>query len=128
MKRSNYVTQHHRKVLGLQLGVAFMISGVMYYMNPLYGQALIAGSAIGMVYSLMLGETAKIADRIAITDPKMSMVILYGGAVLRFVVIGGLLGIGIFKWNEFPLGIIVPFMGILIAPTVLLLGKKRLTD
>ena len=125
---SQQLAKQQRKVFTIQFftGMTIFAVGTVIDLDamPAFAYSLL----IGGVYALILSISATLSDRVSDTDPKLGMVILYAGAVIRFISVGVLLAIGIKNWPQLPFAIVLPFIAMLMAPIFLLVTKKRLTD
>ncbi|MCK5895303.1 MAG: ATP synthase subunit I, partial [Cocleimonas sp.] len=73
--------------------------------SPLHGAAALYGGFVSLFVSWTLGLGVIKATQIAKDDPKMAVGILYGSAVLRFVLVLLLFGVGMgtLGFNPIPL-------------------------
>jgi len=88
-------------IVGLVTAIGFGLSQTGWHaLSAFYG------SLISMISALILGRGVSRASNAAISDPKMSMGILYAGAVFRFLLVLVLfvLGLLIFKLNALAVG------------------------
>ena len=87
-------------IAALGFGITAGISGAL---------GALFGGAISVASSLLLRRGVVRAGEIAATDPKKSLMVLYFGALQRFVLVVALfaLGLGVFKLN--PLAAVVGF-------------------
>ena len=85
-----------RKLIVLQVGVAAVIAAA-FFMARGQGEALATfyGGMISIVIAFFLGRGVARAAEVARQDHKKSMLILYLGAVQRFVIVLVLFGIGL---------------------------------
>lgn len=85
-----------RKVIALQVGVGAVIAAA-FFMAKGHGQALSAlyGGVISIVIAFLLGRGVVRAADVARQDHKKSMLILYLGALQRFVLVLVLFGVGL---------------------------------
>ena len=85
-----------RKVIALQVGVGAVIAAV-FFMAKGQGEALAAfyGCIISIAVAFLLGRGVVRAAEAASQDHKKSMLILYLGAVQRFILVLVLFGIGL---------------------------------
>jgi ATP synthase protein I len=84
-----------RKVIALQVGVSALIAAA-FFMAKGAEEAYSAfyGGLISVVVAFLLGRGVVRAAEAARQDPKKSMLILYLGAVQRFILVLVLFGIG----------------------------------
>jgi len=85
-----------RKVIALQVGVGAVIAAA-FFMAKGQGEALAAfyGGVISIAIAFLLGRGVARAAEAARHDHKKSMLILYVGALQRFVLVLLLFGIGL---------------------------------
>ena len=85
-----------RKVIALQVGVSALIAAA-FFMAKGTGEAYSAfyGGLISVAVAFLLGRGVVRAAEAARQDPKKSMLILYLGAVQRFILVLVLFGIGL---------------------------------
>lgn len=85
-----------RKLILLQVGVSTVIAAA-FFMAKGQGEALAAiyGGVISIIIAFLLGRGVVRAAEAARQDHKKSMLILYLGAVQRFVLVLVLFGIGL---------------------------------
>ena len=85
-----------RKVIALQVGVGAVIAAA-FFMAKGQGEALAAfyGCIISIAVAFLLGRGVVRAAEAASQDHKKSMLILYLGAVQRFILVLVLFGIGL---------------------------------
>ena len=93
---SREINDATRKLIALQVGVAAVIAAA-FFMARGQGEALAAfyGGMISIVIAFLLGRGVARAAEVARLDHKKSMLILYLGAVQRFVIVLVLFGIGL---------------------------------
>jgi len=93
---SREINDATRKLIALQVGVAAVIAAA-FFMARGQGEALAAfyGGMISIVIAFLLGRGVARAAEAARQDHKKSMLILYLGAVQRFVIVLVLFGIGL---------------------------------
>ena len=99
-----------RRVVGLQFAIA-VLAAVAYGIADSGWQALSAlfGGAISISVSLLLRRGVLKATEIARSDPKKSMMVLYFGALQRFVLVLALFGLGLGLFGLGPLAMIIGF-------------------
>jgi len=93
---SREINDATRKLIALQVGVAAVIAAA-FFMARGQGEALATfyGGMISIVIAFFLGRGVARAAEGARQDHKKSMLILYLGAVQRFVIVLVLFGIGL---------------------------------
>lgn len=101
-----------RKVIALQLGAGVLIAAAFFAVKG-EGEALSAfyGGLIGVIIAFLLGRGVVRAAVAAGQDHKRSMLILYVGAVQRFVLVLVLFGVGLKGLNLAFLPMIAGFAG-----------------
>lgn len=110
-----------RRVVIIQLLVTCIVAAIFLGRGLFTGQGLLAGqgpwdalsAAYGGLSSVILALISiggfKRANQYALSDPKKSMIILYMGAVGRFVAVLVLLGIGLGSLKLAPLAVLIGF-------------------
>lgn len=94
----------YQLIIGLVLSIIFWLnSGLQAGLSSLFG--MFAGLSI----AAYLGYGVFRANRVASTDPKRSMMILYFGAVQRFVLVIGLFIVGLAVLKLEPLAMALTF-------------------
>lgn len=101
-----------RKIIALQVGVGALIAAAFFVAKG-QGEALSAfyGGLISVAVAFLLGRGVVRAAEAARQDHKKSMVILYLGAVQRFVLVLVLFGVGLKGLNLAFLPMIAGFAG-----------------
>ena len=111
-----------RRVVLTQLLVTAVVAAIFLGRGWFTGQALFTGegpwdalsASFGGLTSVMLALISiggfKRANQYALSDPKKSMIILYMGAVGRFVAVLVLLGIGLGWLQLAPLAVLIGFV------------------
>ena len=109
---SREINDATRKVISLQVGVAAVIAAA-FFMAKGQGAALAAfyGGAISVVVAFLLGRGVARAAEAARQDHKKSMLILYLGALQRFVLVLVLFGVGLKGLNLAFIPMIAGFAG-----------------
>lgn len=99
-----------KKVAGLQIIIA-ALTAVMFGVIEGGWSAVsaFAGGFISLTVSLLLRRGVLKANEIAQEDPKRGMIVLYAGAVQRFVVVLALFGLGLGLLDMAPLATVVGF-------------------
>jgi len=99
-----------KKVAGLQIIIAALTAVVFAGIEG--GWAAVSaffGGFIGLTVSLLLRRGVLKANETAQEDPKRGMLVLYVGAVQRFVVVLALFGLGLGLLGMAPLATVVGF-------------------
>ncbi len=92
-------------------GIAGLIAagGFLAWRGPMEGLAALFGAAVSLLMVWLLRRGVTRATQLAQHDPKRSMLVLYSGAVIRFVLVLALLGLGLGLLNLDPLAVLVGF-------------------
>ena len=87
------------------MAIGFALYGYYYGKTPMHGMAALYGGFVSLFVSWALGISVIKATKLAQDDPKTAMGILYGSAVLRFILVLLLfgLGMGALGFNPIPL-------------------------
>ncbi|MEF3193982.1 MAG: ATP synthase subunit I [Halothiobacillaceae bacterium] len=111
-----------RLLLGQLIGTAVMALLWAILGHYLDGLAVAYGGAVSMLMVWLHKRGVRKAEDKALTDPKKSMLVLYVGAVVRFLLLIGLLGIGmgLLKLPALPL-----FAGFMLAQLGFLFVARR---
>lgn len=99
-----------RKVVVFQLGVAIIAAAGAFWINGVNAvQGTLFGVLTSMVSALLLSWGVVIASRRAVENRNRGMLILYVGAVQRFLLVLAMfgLGVGVLKLN--PLFMVIGF-------------------
>ena len=127
------LTGKSRRVVIIQLLVTLALAVIFLGRGWFAGQGLFSGPGLWDALSAIYGGMSSVAlalisiggfkraNEIALSDPKKSMMILYIGAVLRFVAVLVLLGIGL---GVFKLAPIAVFIGFALAQASYLMGVQ----
>ena len=109
---SREINDATRKIIALQVGVGAVIAAA-FFMVKGQGEALSAfyGGVISIAIAFLLGRGVVRAAEAARLDHKKSMLILYLGAVQRFVLVLVLFGVGLKGLNLTFLPMIAGFAG-----------------
>jgi len=99
-----------KKVAGLQIIIAALTAVVFGVIEGGWaaGSAFFGGF-IGLTVSLLLRRGVLKANEIAREDPKRGMIVLYAGAVQRFVVVLALFGLALGWLDMTPLAVVIGF-------------------
>jgi ATP synthase protein I len=99
------VVNKAKKSLKYQIIIIAIIAILFAIRSPLHGMAALYGGFVSLFVSWTLGLGVIKATQIAKDDPKTAVGILYGSAVLRFVLVIVLFGVGIgtLSFNPIPL-------------------------
>lgn len=112
-----------RRILLIQSGVALIVAlGFLVFKGYWSGLSALYGAATSIVVALLLSRGVKKAGAMALQNPGGSMASLYLGAVQRFLVVVGLLavGLGLLKFEPLPI-----VSGFIIAQLSYALSSKR---
>ncbi|HES77166.1 MAG TPA: ATP synthase subunit I [bacterium] len=89
------VEQLARRLMIAQVGLTLLLAlGWWWYSGYLDALAVVYGGAVSIVLAWMHKRGVRKAEDRAVRDPKAGMLILYVGAVLRFILLIVLLGLG----------------------------------
>jgi ATP synthase protein I len=99
------VVNKARKSRKYQIIIIAVIAALFALRAPMHGAASLYGGFVSLFVSWTLGLGVIKATEIAKDDPKTAVGILYGSAVLRFVLVLVLFGVGIgsLGFNPIPL-------------------------
>ncbi len=99
------VVSKARKSRNYQLMVIAIIAALFALRDPVHGAAALYGGFVSLFVSWTLGLGVIKATEIAKDDPKTAVGILYGSAVLRFILVLVLFGVGMgaLSFNPIPL-------------------------
>ena len=94
-----------RKSRKYQIIVIAVIAILFALRAPMHGAAALYGGFVSLFVSWALGLSVIKATQLAKDDPKIAMGILYGSAVLRFILVLVLFGVGMgtLGFNPIPL-------------------------
>ncbi len=93
-----------------QVGVVLLAAaGFFFGKNAAAAVAALGGGGISLILVLLLGRSMRRASALAQTDARAGMVILYVGAVQRFVAVLVLIGAAIVLGKADPLALLVGF-------------------
>ncbi len=111
MENAEYqVRQNARKVMLLQLSIAVLAAGVFGIIEgSMHAVAAFFGGLIGVSVSWLLKRGVLKAAEAAKADPGKSMVLLYLGAVQRFVLVLALFGLGLGLLKLDALAVVIGF-------------------
>ena len=97
-----------KKVISLQIVMMLVVAVVWFAFSGIaVAQAVVFGGLISVTSTLLLSRGVKRAA--ASTEPKTSMLILYAGAALRFLLILAAFAVGLAIVKLYPLGMFVGF-------------------
>lgn len=110
-----------KKVAGLQIIIAALTAVVFGVVEGGWaaGSAFFGGF-ISLTVSLLLRRGVLKANEVAQEDPKRGMIVLYAGAVQRFVVVLAMFGLGLGLLGMTPLATVVGFGGAQLAYAVVM--------
>lgn len=103
------LTQQARKVIGAQLLVSVLVAGCFLLQGVWESLSALYGGMASVIIALLLRRGVRRASQMATISPKKSMAILYVGAVQRFVLVLGLLALGIAGLKLNPVAVCVGF-------------------
>jgi ATP synthase protein I len=96
-------------VIRMQLLASILISGLFLIQGIPESLSALYGGFVSVVIAWFLGRGINRASRVAAEDPKKSMVILYVGAVQRFLLVVVLLATGLALLKLEPIALCVGF-------------------
>lgn len=110
-----------RRILVIQLATSVVAAAGFMLQGPWGALSAFYGGMTSIVLALLSVRGFRSANKHALSDPKKSMMILYAGAVQRFVAVLVLLalGLGVFKLE--PLAV---FVGFAMAQASYLMGVR----
>ena len=116
--RSMKVEQLGRRLLLVQLGLTGALAlGWGLYAGWFDALAVVYGGAVSITLAWLHKRGVRKAEERALRDPKAGMLILYVGAVLRFLLLIALLGVGfgLLKFSPHPMlaGFVLAQLGFL---------------
>lgn len=104
------VARQTRSIIGAQMAVgALVAAGFWAFGGAGDARSALYGVFISVFAAVMLRRGVRRASQIAGQDPKTAMLSLYMGAVVRFVLVLVLLGVGLAGLKLAPLPVIVGF-------------------
>lgn len=100
-----------RRLIGLQLlvGAVVAVAFLLFFGGGWQAVSSLCGSLVSVATALLLSRGVRRASEAALHDQKKSMLILYVGAVQRFVMIGALFALGIAVIKLEPLAMFTGF-------------------
>lgn len=99
-----------RRVIGAQIVVGALVAAGFGVAGGVWdAQAALYGAFVSLFAAVMLRRGVQRASQIAGQDPKAAMLTLYMGAVVRFVLVLILFGVGLAGLKFSPLPVIVGF-------------------
>ena len=116
------LTAKANKVLRIQLAISVGVAGLFLIQGIFESLSALYGGLATVVTAWFLSRGVKRASELAAVDPKKSMLIMYAGAVQRFLLVGALLAIGIGLIELDPIGVCAGFA---IAQIGYLAGSRR---
>ena len=97
-----------RKVISLQIMMMLAVAVIWFAFSGLdVAQAVVFGGLISITSTLLLSRGVKRAT--AATEPNKSMLILYAGAALRFLLVLAGFAVGLALFKLYPLGMFIGF-------------------
>lgn len=107
---TNKMTHQTRRIIGAQVVVGALVAAGFGVAGGAGGaQAALYGAFISVFAAVMLRRGVQRASQIAGQDPKTAMLTLYMGAVVRFVLVLILFGVGLAGLKLSPLPVIAGF-------------------
>jgi ATP synthase protein I len=107
---ASQVQLNARKVIGLQIAIATLAAAVFGIVEgSMHAISAFFGGMISVGVSLLLRRGVLKAAEVAKDDPSKSMLVLYMGAVQRFVLVLALFGLGLGLLKLDPLATVIGF-------------------
>lgn len=110
-----------RRVLVIQLATSVVAAAGFMIQGPWGALSAFYGGMTSIVLALLSIRGFRSANKHALSDPKKSMMILYAGAVQRFVAVLVLLALGLGGFKLEPLAV---FIGFAMAQASYLMGVR----
>jgi len=110
-----------RRVLVIQLATSVVAAAGFMIQGPWEALSAFYGGLTSIVLALLSVRGFRSANKHALSDPKKSMMILYAGAVQRFVAVLVLLALGLGGFKLEPLAV---FIGFAMAQASYLMGVR----
>lgn len=107
-----------RVILAQAVVTALLGTGLLLAWGPLHGLSAVYGGLVGFLLTLLLSRSVRRAAVVAETDPKRGMIVLYVGAVLRFVFFLAAFAIGLGFLDLHPLATAAGFVAAQLAQLV----------
>jgi len=98
-----------RKVIGVQLLVSTLVAGCFLLQGAWESLSAFYGGVASVLIALLLRRGIRRASQLAVQNPGKSMTVLYVGAVQRFVLVLGLLAVGMAGLKLSPIAMCVGF-------------------
>jgi F0F1-type ATP synthase assembly protein I len=99
-----------RTVLMAQALAGVLVAALFLFTGLWAGVSALYGSAVSMAATYMLGRRVKRAAHVALTDSRRSMMVLYVGAVQRFIAVLALLALGLAALKMTPTAVVIGFV------------------
>jgi ATP synthase protein I len=110
-----------RRVIAVQLVVSLVAAAIFLVQGWLGAASALYGGLVSVALAVLSGWGFRRANKHALSDPKKSLMILYIGAVQRFVAVLVLLGAGLGLLKLEPLAV---FIGFALAQASYLMGVR----
>ncbi|MDH5327276.1 MAG: ATP synthase subunit I [Gammaproteobacteria bacterium] len=104
------LAQSTRRVVGLQLLSSVVIAVLFLFQDVLHAASALFGGLTSVSTALILSRGVRRAGEAALSDPKKSLAILMLGALQRFILVLGLLALGLGLLKLDPVAVIVGFV------------------
>lgn len=98
-----------RSVTGLQIICSVLVAGLFLVQGTWDAVSALYGGLAGVLTTLILSRGVKRAEQSVLRDPKRSLQILYFGAAQRFLLVAGLLALGLAALKLAPVAMCVSF-------------------
>ena len=112
-----------RSVAGIQIVSSVLLAGLFLLQGAWDSVSALYGGIAGVVTTLYLSHGVKQAEEAVLRNPKQSIQILYFGAVKRFLLVAGLLALGLAVIKLAPIALCVGFA---VAQVSFVLGSRNL--
>lgn len=110
IKAEPELAEQARGVISKQLAAGVVVAGLFLVLQGTWpAVSALYGGVVSVSLSLLLLWGVTRASKVAATDPRKSMTILYVGAVQRFVAVLALLALGLALFKLDPLAVLIGF-------------------
>jgi ATP synthase protein I len=98
-----------RRVIRVQLLTSVLVAGFFLLQGTTESLSAMYGGMVSVITAWFLSRGVQRAGKLAVDNPKKSMAILYVGAVQRFLLVLGLLAVGLALLKLEPIALCVGF-------------------
>lgn len=113
-----------RSVAGLQIISSVVVAGLFLLQGTWDSLSALYGGFASVLTALVLSRGVKRAEEAVLRDPKQSLQILYFGAVKRFLLVMGLIALGLAVLKLAPIALCVGFA---VAQMGFVVSSRRIT-